>query len=278
MRLINGEMAMGSMDHPPQTPWDEWWAMGASTLPSPPQVADHTALYVLDEPQFSAFVPDYAAGSYPTASLGSTHAQQYPELPPSASESTFSSNPPVSIGAPEVGRRSSSSSHPEKRKQRTNADDGPASKSSRRGTPRTKNPTRTGRKAGGNSNARRASSPMQQPESDAAAGCGSPPEQQQQQADDHTRRVQERNRIASNKLRIKKREDAARLKSDEEAMERLNRDLATCVADLMLEVYNLKMRLLQHTDCDCALIRSYIANEANRYIKDLGDHEHEHEY
>ncbi|KAJ4198904.1 hypothetical protein NW759_016206 [Fusarium solani] len=115
---------------------------------------------------------------------------------------------------------------------------------------------------------------MQQPESDAVAGSGSPPEQQQQQADDHTGRVQERNRIASNKFRVKKREDAARLKSDEEDMERLNRDLATCVADLTLEVYNLKMRLLQHTDCDCALIQSYIANEANRYIKDLGTHQH----
>ena len=80
--------------------------------------------------------------------------------------------------------------------------------------------------------------------------------------------------MASNKFRVKKREDARRLKADEEDMERTNRDLSSCVADLTLEVYQLKIRLLQHTDCDCSLIQSYIANEANRYIKDLGDENH----
>jgi hypothetical protein len=87
--------------------------------------------------------------------------------------------------------------------------------------------------------------------------------------DDYTRKVQERNRIASNKYRAKKRENERKLESEEEDMERINRDLSTRVTDLTLQVHNLKMKLLQHTDCDCALIREYIANEAHRYIQAL---------
>ncbi|KAK2926337.1 hypothetical protein FoTM2_013202 [Fusarium oxysporum f. sp. vasinfectum] len=89
----------------------------------------------------------------------------------------------------------------------------------------------------------------------------------------YTRKVQERNRIASNKFRIRKQEDERKLKSAEKDMEQINRELSTCATDLTLQVYNLKMKLLQHTDCDCALIQEYIANEAHRYIQDLGDKE-----
>jgi hypothetical protein len=41
-----------------------------------------------------------------------------------------------------------------------------------------------------------------------------------------------------------------------------------------IQVYDLKMKLLQHTDCDCALIKDYIATEAQRYVKDLCDGKH----
>jgi hypothetical protein len=43
------------------------------------------------------------------------------------------------------------------------------------------------------------------------------------------------------------------------------------MSDLTLQVYQLKMRLLQHTDCNYRLIQDYIANEAYRNIQDLGD-------
>ncbi|CEI39894.1 hypothetical protein FVEN_g2170 [Fusarium venenatum] len=96
----------------------------------------------------------------------------------------------------------------------------------------------------------------------------------EQEYDIHSKKVQERNRIASNKFRVKKREDAIKLRVDEEDMERSNRDLSNCVSDLTMEIYDLKMKLLQHTDCDCALIQDYIASEAKRYIKDLGEGKH----
>ncbi|KAM0415625.1 hypothetical protein ACHAPD_006827 [Fusarium lateritium] len=91
------------------------------------------------------------------------------------------------------------------------------------------------------------------------------------EVDEDSKKVQERNRIASNKFRFKKREAAKRLRAEEQDMERANRDLSSCVFDLTMEVYDLKMRLLQHTDCDCYLIQDYIANEAHRYSQDLGD-------
>jgi glutathione synthase/RimK-type ligase-like ATP-grasp enzyme len=53
-------------------------------------------------------------------------------------------------------------------------------------------------------------------------------------------------------------------------MEQTNRKLSSSVSDLTQQVYELKMKLLQHTDCDCYLIQEYIANEANRYIRDFG--------
>ncbi|EXK25620.1 hypothetical protein FOMG_17721 [Fusarium oxysporum f. sp. melonis 26406] len=87
----------------------------------------------------------------------------------------------------------------------------------------------------------------------------------------NTRKAQERNRIASNKFRVRKQEDERKLKSAEKDLKQINRDLSTRMTNLSLQVYNLKMKLLQHTDCDCALIQEYIANEAHRYIQDLGD-------
>jgi hypothetical protein len=81
--------------------------------------------------------------------------------------------------------------------------------------------------------------------------------------DDYRKKAQERNRIVSNKFRVKKREDAKRLRADEENMEQTNRKLSSTLADLTQQVYELKMKLLQHTDCNCHLIQEYIANEAN---------------
>jgi cell division protein FtsB len=81
--------------------------------------------------------------------------------------------------------------------------------------------------------------------------------------------MQERNRVASNKFCVKKREEAKKFQADEENREQTNRKLSSSVSDLTQQVYELKMKLLQHTDCDCHLIQEYIANEANQYIHDL---------
>ncbi|RBA11860.1 hypothetical protein FPRO05_14176 [Fusarium proliferatum] len=85
------------------------------------------------------------------------------------------------------------------------------------------------------------------------------------------KKTRERNRVASNKFRIKKREDAKNLMANEGNIEQINRKLLSSVSDLTQQVHELKMKLLQHTDCNCHLIQEYIAHEATRYIHDLGD-------
>jgi hypothetical protein len=81
--------------------------------------------------------------------------------------------------------------------------------------------------------------------------------------------ARERNRLAANKFRAKQRDDLLRLESSEQDLERIHRDLSTCVADLTLEIYNLKMELLQHSGCNCALIQNYLVHESQRYVQAL---------
>lgn len=76
----------------------------------------------------------------------------------------------------------------------------------------------------------------------------------------------ERNRLAATKFRSRKREGTDKMKVDEEALERRNRQLSSSVKELTQEVYQLKMQLLKHSDCDCTLIQDYIQSEAHRYI------------
>ncbi|RYC80835.1 hypothetical protein BFJ63_vAg16278 [Fusarium oxysporum f. sp. narcissi] len=97
-----------------------------------------------------------------------------------------------------------------------------------------------------------------------------PTEQSSPQSDDelveYRKNIKERNRVASKKFRVKKREDSKQLQADEESMKQTNHKLLSSVSDLTQQVYELKMKLLQHTDCDCHLIQEYIVNEANQYI------------
>lgn len=57
-----------------------------------------------------------------------------------------------------------------------------------------------------------------------------------------------------------------RVQSEEQELERTNHDLSICAANLTREVQELKMKLLQHADCDCSLVHDYLATEAQRYV------------
>jgi hypothetical protein len=87
--------------------------------------------------------------------------------------------------------------------------------------------------------------------------------------DPRRRRILERNRIAATKCRLRKRDEASALASQEQAMEDQNRYLSSCFDSLTAEIYHLKTQLLQHTDCNCVLIQKYIANEAKRTVDGL---------
>jgi hypothetical protein len=84
------------------------------------------------------------------------------------------------------------------------------------------------------------------------------------------KRVQERNRIATNKCQLRKREHLARLQSEEQAMEQRHMMLISGVNDLKDEILFLKTQLFQHRGCSCTLIHRYIEEEAQRYTDALG--------
>ncbi|RFN45152.1 hypothetical protein FIE12Z_10603 [Fusarium flagelliforme] len=90
-----------------------------------------------------------------------------------------------------------------------------------------------------------------------------------QQGNDRINNPQERNRITAYKFRIKQREDISRLNSRTQELERVHHELSTCVADLSLQVYELKMQILQQSGCNCTLMRNYLTHESRRYVQAL---------
>jgi hypothetical protein len=57
-----------------------------------------------------------------------------------------------------------------------------------------------------------------------------------------------------------------RVLSEEQELEQTNHDLSICLTNLTHEVQELKMKLLQHIDCDCLLTHDYLTAETQRYI------------
>ncbi|KAF4426566.1 hypothetical protein F53441_14123 [Fusarium austroafricanum] len=244
----------------PRGHYGQWWSPDDAAFAA---TADMTApnIYAA-EPQFNnyAFHPDIPT-RWPSSA---TSSHSYP-LP---SPSTDATSLEISTGSPE-SRRDSLATQPEKRKRTRKTSQSitekptTSSKSAKRGSTRktSKSATTEKPKTRG-SKTKKTTSPE--------------PDDEVDEVDEYSKKVQERNRIASNKFRVKKREDAKKLRADEKDMERANRDLTSCVSDLTMQVYELKMRLLQHKDCNCHLIQDYIANEAHRYIQDLGDGKQTH--
>ncbi|KAF9773054.1 hypothetical protein IL306_009184 [Fusarium sp. DS 682] len=82
----------------------------------------------------------------------------------------------------------------------------------------------------------------------------------------------ERNRLAATKCRHRKRDEALALASREERLADQHRKLSSHFNDLKEELYQLKTEVLRHSDCECAPIQQYIANEAQRAVDDLTCH------
>ncbi|KAI8648709.1 BZIP domain-containing protein [Fusarium keratoplasticum] len=90
--------------------------------------------------------------------------------------------------------------------------------------------------------------------------------------DEICRKRLERNRLAAERCRHRKRDEAQALAAKEEALESQSRHLFSCFHMLKEEVLRLRTELLQHTNCDCVLIREYIAREAQRTVDGLAPH------
>ncbi|KAH7182205.1 hypothetical protein DER46DRAFT_568781 [Fusarium sp. MPI-SDFR-AT-0072] len=113
---------------------------------------------------------------------------------------------------------------------------------------------------------KRGRKPKKQPKEQKVAGQQEALDDDDLPKDPRRRQVLERNRIAANKCRLRKRDEALALASREEAMEDQNRYLMMCFDSLKVEIYQLKTELLRHTECNCALIQNYIANEAQKCV------------
>ncbi|KAI8720047.1 BZIP domain-containing protein [Fusarium sp. LHS14.1] len=253
MDHLSGDITTNTFDAVPNIPQEQWWV--ADGVVFPPSSGGHNPAiyYHQGDLPYHEFAPSYGS-EWPSFSS----MQEHP-APPSASDSSYL-EPSPSVSS----RRSSASTQQDDKRRKQSTSERAASKSTKRPSSTRKNKSQTTAVEGKKDSKSRKAQPSK-------TTSGSSLED----GDEYSKRLQERNRVASNKFRIKKREDAKKLKTDEEDMERINRDLSSCVADLTLEVYQLKMRLLQHTDCDCALIQNYIANEAQLYIRNLDDtHEH----
>ncbi|KAI1028439.1 hypothetical protein LB503_002190 [Fusarium chuoi] len=248
----------------PQGPWEQWWSPENAAFAEASNMAAPNAYTQEHQQQYTQYAYDQDSSAQWASPSTSMHS--YP-VPSPSTELTSVENATVYSES----RRPSSTTQPDKRKR--NASQSTTSKAPRRTSTRKstkpetapetapEKPKRRGKgKAAAKAQSTKTRSPSTEPE----------------EFDECSKKIQERNRIASNKFRVKKREDAKKLRADEQDMERANRDLSSCVSELTMQVYELKMKLLQHTDCECHLIQNYIANEAHRYIQDLGEGKQNH--
>jgi hypothetical protein len=294
--MAQGASGMNPYGMLPDTHWGQWWSAGDAAFADS---ANSTAPNVFGQEQHR-FNPNYTLDQDTATQLDSpsTSVYSYPLPSPSTEATSLDISP-----GHDQSRRGSSSTQPDQRKRKRST--APLTAAKPKSQSSATNPTRrastrrasTRKTSKAEPTATAASEkPKRSSRSKAATKPPPPPPQSKKEEEDeddddeygdedaeadpeeefdaHSKKVQERNRIASNKFRIKKREDAIKLRADEEDMERANRKLNNCVSELTLQVYDLKMKLLQHTDCDCSLIQDYIATEAQRYIKDLGDGKH----
>ncbi|KAF6525996.1 hypothetical protein HZS61_009040 [Fusarium oxysporum f. sp. conglutinans] len=233
----------------PQSHWRQSWS---------PEDASFAESTNMTAPNVFAQEPRYNYAYDPETSTQwdspATSTHSYPVPSPATDPTSLD----IPVGDTE-SRRSSSSTESDKQKRKRSTTKPTATMSTRRTSIKAIKQATHEKPKGRGSKAKPASQPTEEP---------SP--QSDDELDEYSKKFKERNRVASNKFRVKKREDAKKLRADEENMEQTNRKLLSSVSDLTQQVYELKMKLLQHTDCDCRLIQEYLAHEANRYIHGLG--------
>lgn len=200
-------------------------------------------------------------GQYITESTHDPHSNTF-----WAHDSMSSQPPPISDStqhersssiAESSRRRSSTNSEAKKRKRSIYTEDTTLSPPSRRGSIR---------------------KPHAQRESLTEINMNNQEESHPSEVDTQARKkLRERNRRAAIKVRTKKKVQEENLETAERDMEIRHHELTTQVKGLTDEIHHLKMQLLQHVGCECALIQEYITGEANRYVQDIsGESAHSH--
>ncbi|PWI65198.1 hypothetical protein PCL_07248 [Purpureocillium lilacinum] len=79
-------------------------------------------------------------------------------------------------------------------------------------------------------------------------------------------RVREKNRIAADKCRSRRRQEEDKLKSKHEDLEQEHRRLSEALSELVTEKLLLKNMLTTHSSCDCRLIQDYLKESASEWV------------
>ncbi|EXL39774.1 hypothetical protein FOCG_17626 [Fusarium oxysporum f. sp. radicis-lycopersici 26381] len=235
-----------------QSHWGQWWSLTEDV--SFAEAINMTApnVFARQEPQYNnTYDPEISTRWDSPVSF--THS--YPFLPPVTDPNSIE----IPVGDTE-SRRSSSPTKSDKQKRKRSTAKPTATLPSRHTPTKAIKQATHAKPKGRRSKYKPASQPTEKP---------SP--QSDDELDEYNKKFKERNRIASHKFRVKKREDAKKLQANEKNMEQINRKLLSSVSDLTQQVYELRVKLLQHTDCNCHQIQEYIAQEATQYIHDLGN-------
>lgn len=193
-----------TMSHPP---FKQWWFAEQPSFLGPSKAAGGNSQH---EYEIEDFVPNYGYTPAPTNLTGSIFSQDYP-TPPRTTEFTSPEKSPSNSD----GRRRSSSTQSDKQKRKPSHTERALAKSSRRDSTK-KAEAKAAAEVHENTRKRGTSNEA------TATNLSSP----HFKNNAYTRKVQDRNRIASNKFRVRKQEDERKLKSAEKEMEQINRDFS----------------------------------------------------
>jgi len=84
---------------------------------------------------------------------------------------------------------------------------------------------------------------------------------------DHKKRVQQRNRVASNNFLVKKKHITQNLQAEEEQLREEHEKLKSEASALRAHVAKLKSNLLNHSRCDSSIIQNYINSQAVNFVR-----------
>lgn len=84
--------------------------------------------------------------------------------------------------------------------------------------------------------------------------------------DPKTLRAREKNRIAADRCRSRRRQQEVMLETRHDDLQQKHRSLIDAQSELMREIYSLKNMLMKHGSCDCRLIQAYLAKSASEWV------------
>ncbi|KAM5361281.1 hypothetical protein ACJA88_014522 [Fusarium oxysporum] len=196
-----------------QSHWGQWWSptedasFAEATNMAAPRV------FARQEPQYN-YTYDPAMSTWWDFTAIFTHSYSF--LSPASEPNRIE----IPVGDAE-SRHSTPSTESDKQKRKRSTTEPIASMPTRPTSPKAIKQATHERPKGRGSKAKPAFQPTEEP---------SP--QSGDELHEHSKKVKERNRIASNKFRVKKREDIKKLQTNEKTMEQINRKLLSSVSDL----------------------------------------------